>query len=274
MALLSFDLDGVLQRNPFRSDRSDGVFGHMRALLAPHLGIEDPEAASVAALGLINGEYKSRLLAGKLVDAHDWDGIMVAVADRLGQTLPINVGELVTQCCMVPGLAYAYDGTAETLDRLLADRHTLISITNGFRAYQEPVLRCLNILDRFTALITPEEVGAAKPEAAIFRAGERYGEPCIHIGDTLPHDIAGAKRAGWKAIYIVQMGAPGSTELPPELASLPPWQRPAAGMDWLAFRLGREKRLYPYPPTTLDECTPDAIVQRLDEIPDTIPHLV
>jgi putative hydrolase of the HAD superfamily len=274
MALISFDLDGVLQRNPFRSDRPDGVFGHMRRLLAPHLGIEDPEAASAAALDLINGEYKARLLAGKLVDAHDWDGVMTTVADRLGQTLPINVGDLVAQCCTVPGLAYAYDGAAETLDRLLADRHTLVSITNGFRAYQEPVLAYLNILDRFTALITPEGVGAAKPEEAIFRAAERYGEPCIHIGDTLPHDVAGAKRVGWKAIYIVQMGAPGSTELPPELAALPPWERPTAGIDWLAFRLEREKRWYPYPPTTLGACTPDAIVSHLSEIPDAVPRLV
>ena len=78
-------------------------------------------------------------------------------------------------------------------------------------------------------------------------AAERFGgPPRIHVGDVLPHDIAGAKRAGWLAIYVCQMGAPGATELPPELAALPPHRRPAAGMDWLAFRLERDRRCFAF----------------------------
>lgn len=274
MALISFDLDGVLQRNPFYSSRPDGVFGHIKRELAPHVGLADPEAAAAAALDMVFDEHKSRMDSGQLVAAHDWDGIVETVARRLGYPDRLDVSALVTQYAGRPHLCYLYPGARDCLEALRAAGHTLISITNGFRCYQEPVLRQLGVLDLFTAVITPEAAGAAKPEAGIFRAGEQYGSHRVHIGDTMPHDIAGAKRAGWKSIYIVQMSAPGATELPAELAALPPWERPARGMDWLGFRLERDRRWHSYPPADLHECIPDAIVTQLQEIPATIANIV
>ena len=212
--------------------------------------------------------------AGQLVAAHDWDAIVAAVCTRLGYPGRFDIAALVTEYCENPDLIHLYAGGQECLEALGAAGHTLVATTNGFRSYQEPVIRKLGILDRFTALITPEAVGAAKPEAGIFRAAEAYGSPCIHIGDVLPHDVAGAKRAGWKAIYVVQPGAPGATELPAELAALSPWERPANGMAWLAFRLERDRRWHGHPPAELGECIPDAIVTSLLEIPPTVSALI
>lgn len=273
LALISFDLDGVLQRNPFQSGRPDGVFGHVKRELAPHTGHADPEAAAAAALDMVMDEHLSRLNSGLLVEAHDWDGIVDTVARRLGYPGKLDMGALVTTYATRPELCYLYPGARECLESLTRAGHTLVSITNGFRAYQEPVLRQLGILPFFKALITPEAVGAAKPQPAIFRAAEAYGSNCIHIGDVLPHDIAGAKRAGWKAILICQMGAPGATELPPELAALPPSARPAAGMDWLQFRLERDRRWHGHPPAELSECIPDAIVSSLHEVPAAVAQI-
>lgn len=274
MALISFDLDGVLQKNPFRSDRPDGVFGHLRRELAPYVKqADDPERE---ALRLVLQEHTDRMHAGLLVDAHDWDGIVATVSTRLGYPGRFDIAALVTEYCERPDLIHLYAGGRECMEALRAAGHTLVATTNGFRSYQEPVIRKLGIYELFTAMITPEAVGAAKPEPGIFRAAEAYsgGTTSIHIGDVLPHDVAGAKRSGWRAIYVVQPGAPGATELPAELAALPPWERPAAGMEWLAFRLERDRRWHGHPPAELHECIPDAVVTSLSEVPPAVAALI
>jgi putative hydrolase of the HAD superfamily len=271
LALISFDLDGVLQQNPFQGGRPDGVFGHMRRELAPHIRSDKPEAD---ALALILQEHHDRMHSGQMVACFDWDDIVATVLARLGVPLKLDVAALVEQYAADPALCYLYPGAAACLQALTDAGHTLVTTTNGYRCYQEPVLRQLGILHCFRAMISPESAGAAKPEAGIFRAAEAYGEPGIHIGDTLPHDVAGAKRAGWQAIYIVQPGAPGATELPAALAALPPQERPARALEWLGGRLEKDRRLHGYPPAELPECTPDAIVTSLAEIPQAVAGLL
>lgn len=266
MALISFDLDGVLQRNPFHSHRPDGVFGHLSRTLLP----DDPGAA----LRMIFDEHRDRLHSGQLVAAHDWDGMIAAIAARVNHSGRISVTELVEEYCHKPGMVWHYAGAPEVLQTVKNQGHTLVALTNGFRCYQEPVLRAIGLLDYFDDVITPEVAGAAKPDRGIYQAAEHYGGPFIHIGDTLPHDVAGARRSGWQAIYVVQPGAPGATDLPPELASLPPWERPAQGMDWLRHRLDLDRHWHGFPPAELEECIPDAIVARLPEIPETIARLL
>lgn len=274
MALISFDLDGVLQRNPFHGRSPHGVFGHIKRELAPYMGLADPAEAAERALDLVLEEHQRRMHNGLLVDAHDWDGIVATIAGQIGYPGQINVTDLTVDYCEKPDLIHLYPGSLECLEAVRAEGHTLVAITNGFRCYQEPVLRKLGVLHLFIALITPEAVGAAKPQGEIFRAAERFGSPCIHIGDTLPHDVAGARRAGWKAIYVVQPGAPSATELPQALAALPPWERPAAGNGWLLSRLEIDRRWHGYPPAAPEECMPDAIAAHLSEIPETIKSLL
>ncbi|HYG60516.1 MAG TPA: HAD family hydrolase [Symbiobacteriaceae bacterium] len=271
--LVSFDLDGVLQRNPFHSSSPHGVFGHIKRELGPYAGHSDPEAAANAALEMVLAEHQRLMHSGLLVEAHDWDAILDTVITRLGYPGRLNVADLVTEYCEKPGLVWLYEGAQECLQQLTAAGHTLVTITNGFRCYQEPVLRKLGILAQFCAVITPEAVGAAKPQAPIFQAAEAFGGKGIHIGDTLPHDIAGAKRAGWRGIYVVQPGAPGYSELDPTLAPLLPWERPAKGTDWLRHRLDVDRRWHGHPPVTLEECIPDAIVTSLAEVPATVAAL-
>jgi HAD superfamily hydrolase (TIGR01549 family) len=268
--LISFDLDGVLQHSPFRWSSPDGVFGEIKRELVPYASIADPEQAARAVLALVDREHQGRLHSGQLVAAHDWDGIIALVANQLGYPGRLAVAEIMTRHCENPRLCEAYAGARECLQTMADRGHTLVAITNGYRSYQEPVLRKLGLLGFFKALITPEAVGAAKPEPGIFRAAQAYGDgsPGIHIGDVLTHDIAGAKRAGWQAVYVVQKGAPGATELPPELAALPPRERPQHGLDWLKFRLDRDRKFHGWPPADLADCIPDAIVSHLSEIPE------
>lgn len=310
MALISFDLDGVLQRNPFYMGSPRGVFGHIVRDLAPyaeraaslsdqtaaasHLtaptsdGTEAANAHAAAAstapsaaadteqllLRRLIQEHRQRMEAGEIVAAHDWEAIVNLIAQEIGYPTKVPVTELVEQYCQVEGLVYAYPGSHQTLDQLLAEGHTLVSITNGFYAYQAPVLRTIGLLDRFTTLITPDRTGAGKPQVAIYRAAESFGSPCVHVGDVLPHDIAGAKAAGWLGIYLVQPQAPGYTPLPPDLQQLNPWERPQAATAWLQGRLEIDRRWHDFPPCELADCIPDAICQHLEEVPATIAHLL
>lgn len=282
MALISFDLDGVLQRNPFHAGKPDGVFGHIQRELAPYL--TDMASGSDIlheALGLVLREHTDRLTDGRLVPAYDWDDIVRSVGGRIGYPGRVDVEALVHTYCTDPKLVYLYPGARECLEALRASGHMLVTITNGFRIYQEPILRQLGILDLFSAEITPDEAGAVKPQPEIFRTAERkvwgdeprHGAPCIHVGDTLTHDIAGARRAGWLSVYIVQPGAPGFSELPEGPARMAPRERPAAARAWLESRLAQDRRFYDNPPVELDECIPDAIVTSLAEVPAVVSQL-
>lgn len=269
-ALVSFDLDGVLQQNPFQSSRPDGVFGHIERELAPLM----PPSAGSSPLRQILDEHLALMEQGEMVASFDWEAIVARLCERLGYSGRLDIAKLVTKYAANAEICYAYAGARQCLQQVTDLGHTLVAITNGYRSYQAPVLRQLGLLDFFQELITPDAAGAAKPEAGIFRAAERYGSPRIHIGDTLPHDVAGANRAGWLSVYIVQAGAPGATELPAELGALRPWERPAKGEEWLQFRLGIDRKWHGYPPCELDESTPDAIVTSLAEIPATVAHLL
>ncbi|HLO03246.1 MAG TPA: HAD family hydrolase [Symbiobacteriaceae bacterium] len=299
MALISFDLDGVLQKNPFAAGHPQGVFGRLKAALAPYVeavtGTDGPQAvhvgaavgagafnsqapvdAATVALRRIYGEHQARLAAGELVAAYDWDEIVNKVGAELGFPEQVDVVKLVEEGCEVPGLIWSYPGAAACLQGLTDAGHTVVSITNGYKCYQEPVMRKLGLLQYLRAMYSPESTGAAKPDPGIYRAAiADWGGPAIHIGDTLLQDVAGAARAaGFQAIYICQIQAPDGEELPAHLAALAPWERPAQAAEWLGARRAREMKFDHTPAAALKDCTPDAIVARLDEVQATVDWLL
>lgn len=282
MALISFDLDGVLQKNPFTASHPQGVFGRIKAALAPYVEAAGGSASqaergdpATIALRRIFGEHQARLAAGQLVAAYDWDSIVNQVAVAFGYPYPIDVVKLTQEGCEVPGLIWSYPGAADCLQGLTVAGHTVVSITNGYKCYQEPVMRKLGLLPYLRAMYSPESTGAAKPEPGIYRAAAAdWGGPGIHIGDTLLQDVAGARTAGFRAIYICQIQAPDGEELPAHLAALAPWERPAQAAEWLGARRSQEMRFDRTPAASLADCTPHAIVARLDEVQATVDWLV
>jgi putative hydrolase of the HAD superfamily len=72
-------------------------------------------------------------------------------------------------------------------------------------------------------LVISAEVGAAKPDPAIFEralevAGAGRGE-ALHVGDTVDVDVAGALAAGLRAVHLDRSGA--DREAMTTLAELP-----------------------------------------------------
>jgi FMN phosphatase YigB (HAD superfamily) len=62
------------------------------------------------------------------------------------------------------------------------------------------------------ALVTSEELGCAKPAAAIFenalaRLGVTANE-AVMVGDSWPNDVVGATNAGIRAVWLNRHGAP------------------------------------------------------------------
>lgn len=75
--------------------------------------------------------------------------------------------------------------------------------------------------DLLSSITTSEEVGAAKPQEAIFRrALSKAGCPpdrAVHVGDSLQRDVEGARRAGLISVLISPGGEEGADHVVPSL---------------------------------------------------------
>jgi putative hydrolase of the HAD superfamily len=106
-----------------------------------------------------------------------------------------------------------FDDARPALDSL-ADR-PLGVLSNGSRDQQRAKLERTGILARFSVVVISEEVGAGKPDRAIFRAAcERAGLPpeeCVYVGDRPGADARAACAAGLRGIWLDRSGIGGAS---------------------------------------------------------------
>ena len=92
--------------------------------------------------------------------------------------------------------------TLETLAR----RYRLALVTNGLTALQHKKIKRAGFAPHFRAVVISGELGTGKPAPVMFATAlERLGVPPQHAimaGDDLGGDVAGAQRAGIKAIWV------------------------------------------------------------------------
>ena len=97
------------------------------------------------------------------------------------------------------------DGAREVLDAL-SGKYVLGIITNGFDDTQATKLKSCRIDHYFEQVITSETTGSRKPDRGIFDhaldLSKADRSKVVMIGDNLQTDIAGAKAAGWDAIWF------------------------------------------------------------------------
>ena len=292
--LVTFDLDGVLMQNPFRR----GVFPHVVRALEPYASaIAARETGADPArlvLQLIIDEARQRLLDGRMVEAYDWDDIVARVAAGLASQagaldarsaalsgapsaapLPevprFDIAALVRHYCTVPGMIARLEGAYEALNTLKSAGYTLAVVTNGYLKYQAPVLEALGLFHFFSAIITPEQAGTAKPKPGIFHmawAGWREGQnPPVHVGDDIIHDAWGARMAGGYSIWLRR-------DIPDSLRSLLPEDRPRAtdfaSVRDASFRATMAADAFGASPR---DCQPDALMCALGELPELLDRL-
>ncbi len=128
---------------------------------------------------------------GRWVDSFDWP----AIAEHLGLS---RVPE-VRVSSPKPVRALVPTGVEAMLWSLRQLNVRLAIVTNGFWAFQYPYLKALGWPYLLDAVITPDRVGAAKPNPAIMVP---VSPGLIHVGDRLSHDVLAARRSGRKSALV------------------------------------------------------------------------
>ena len=94
-------------------------------------------------------------------------------------------------------------GVRETLADLADAGHPLAVCSNGVRRVQRAKLAANDLLAPFAVVLTSYDVGAHKPDPAIFEAArDRVGaSECVMVGDS-DDDVEGARAAGMATLRV------------------------------------------------------------------------
>ncbi len=106
-----------------------------------------------------------------------------------------------------------FDEVVDNLARL-REHYTLVSVTNGNSQIEHTPLHA-----SFHHSLTAAEVGAAKPDPAIFEAASRRAEvplgAFLHVGDDPLRDIQAARDIGLTTVWVNRYASAWPDELEP-----------------------------------------------------------
>jgi putative hydrolase of the HAD superfamily len=160
----------------------------------------DPERAHRAHYHAM-ADYSDLRLAGEDVD---WDWWLERYFTLLGVADPHLAGEQTQR-----GYAlwnHPLDGVADAVERLGNEGVRVAVVSNSDGSVRESLGRA-GLLDLFEFVIDSHEVGVSKPDPGIFLAAlERMGldpEDAWYIGDSVFHDVNGARAAGLADAILV-----------------------------------------------------------------------
>jgi putative hydrolase of the HAD superfamily len=146
-------------------------------------------------------DYSDRRLAGEDVD---WDWWLERYFTLLDLADPHLAGERMQQ-----GFAlwnHPIDGVADAI-RLLANEGIRVAVVSNSDGSVRDSLGRARLLDLFEFVIDSHEVGVSKPDPGIFVAAlERmrlHPEDAWYIGDSVFHDVNGARAAGLARAILV-----------------------------------------------------------------------
>lgn len=132
--------------------------------------------------------------------------VWVDALAKLGRADDALADDMAAEYIRARCVAETLDPDAEPLLRALAPRYALALLTNGAGDVQRAKLARTPFAPYFSAVIISVEAGVGKPDPALFRlAAERLGvDPvdAVMVGDSLARDVAGAKAAGMRAVWI------------------------------------------------------------------------
>ena len=98
-----------------------------------------------------------------------------------------------------------FEDVMETLE-IVRSRYRVGLVTNGLSAEQRLKIERGGLVDAFDVIVVSGEVGVRKPDPAIFgyalRALDVEPAHAMHIGDSAPHDVRGARNAGLGAVWV------------------------------------------------------------------------
>jgi putative hydrolase of the HAD superfamily len=221
-----------------------------RAVLLDALGtlleLPDPRPALVAGLaerGAAVGEAEAgAALAAEIAfyrAHHDEAGDAEALADLRARCTEVLRAALPARARAAPDLQGALLGALRfrpfpevpaALRALRAGGARLVVLSNWDVSLHE-ALAATGLAPLVDGAVSSAEAGAAKPDprafaAALAVAGVAAGD-AVHAGDSVEHDVAGARAAGVRPVLVARDGAPAVPGVPAvaSLAELPGlWQ--------------------------------------------------
>ena len=138
--------------------------------------------------------------------------------DSFGIEDPVLTETLIRAYARAEEQALAAFPDAEETLRRLRPHVRLGLITNGPSAMQRAKLAALALDGYFDAIVVDTEFGHPKPDRRIFRhAADLVAlapAELLFVGNSLAHDIAGARAAGWTSVWLNPEGAPPSDDVP------------------------------------------------------------
>lgn len=222
ITLVTFDLDDTLWHTAPVIQSAEIVLRQWLAAHAPQLGPFPPERLH---------EIRQRLVAATPALAH-------RISYLREQVLFIALNEAGYPQAEAQGLAReAFEVFLEARHQVsffpdapatletLAQRYTLGALTNG-----NADVRRLGVADYFSFALCAEDVGVGKPDPRPFEEALRRGGAtsanAVHVGDNPHDDIAGAKQAGFRAVWYNPLRLPWEGQALPDaevatLAELP-----------------------------------------------------
>jgi putative hydrolase of the HAD superfamily len=93
----------------------------------------------------------------------------------------------------------------------LRERGARLAVVSNWDVSLHDVLERTGLRPLVDSVVISAEEGVAKPDPAIFRTAlERLGADAtaaLHVGDSVEHDVAGARAAGLEAVLVARDGA-------------------------------------------------------------------
>lgn len=125
-------------------------------------------------------------------------------------------------------------GEANELIRDLGDRYTLGVVTNTTPNEMTSKLEAIGLADAFAVRVAPGDAHAPKPEPDMFeyvlKELDATRESVVHVGNSTVSDVAGARAAGLRSVWVPTKRDTGTGPKPTwaveTLAGLtsPPWE--------------------------------------------------
>jgi putative hydrolase of the HAD superfamily len=195
----------------------------LRSLLAVE-GIELSEERAAHGFEAEIAYYLEHHLEGR--DAASLEDLRDRCATVLRDALELpGLSQASARRALLGALAFEpYPEVASVLRELRAAGVRLVVVSNWDCALPG-WLAAAGLLELVDGVVTSAEVGAAKPDPAIFSMGLQLaavtaGE-AIHVGDSLEQDVEGARGAGIRPVLVARgQDAPRGGEVVPSLTEL------------------------------------------------------
>ena len=179
------------------------------------VGLEEAGRAVRAEIGF----YRAHLDEAR--DAAGLEALRARCTTVLREALPERARGLddgALQAALLGALRFrAYEEVPEVL-RTLRERGLALVVVSNWDVSLHEVLDATGLRPLLDGVVASAELGCAKPDPAPLLAGLALAgaapEEALHVGDSVEHDVEGARAAGVEPVLVARAGEPAPVGIP------------------------------------------------------------